>query len=232
MNKAVIFGLGAIVGAAGGSVATYFATKEMFAMQAAEEIERYAEHCEERIAKIKDTEDKWVEENMNESEFIPLTNDPNEDAINSNEGVKKYHHNDGISSKYGDNNIFTTKQSEKEKAEIKKVTKPEKIQKLIDEITEEEFLDQEGNEKQTLDIFLGDDEYIAAIWGYETDNEEDVEKRFGMTLGELIGEQNAKFDNLLSLVNPDEGIGQLYLRNNSLLMDVEIVIHDGREDDK
>lgn len=223
MNKSIIFCLGAVFGAGVGSAATYFIAKDYYEEREIRRLDEYAEHCDEKIERIM-LEAKGLnklEEEFDQPEEEPLTDDPNEDAINRNEGVKKYHHNDGISSKYGENNIFG--KTEKKDIQVQ--------QRLIDGITEEEFLEQEGNEKQTLDIFLGDDEYIAAIWGYETDNEEDAEKRFGKPLSEIIGKENADYDNLLSLIDPNEGIGQLYLRNNSLMMDVEIVIHDNREED-
>ena len=41
-NKLLYFGLGALFGAAGGSIATYFIVKEKIAAEAADEIEAYA----------------------------------------------------------------------------------------------------------------------------------------------------------------------------------------------
>ena len=54
MNKAVIFTLGALFGAGVGSCATYVIVKKTEEMRADEMIERYSEHAEERIQKIKD----------------------------------------------------------------------------------------------------------------------------------------------------------------------------------
>ena len=61
MNKSAYFAIGTILGAVGGSVATYFLTKEMFENYASEEIERYAEHCEERIARLTAGDDEKEE---------------------------------------------------------------------------------------------------------------------------------------------------------------------------
>lgn len=225
MDKKLYFVLGALIGAAGGSAATYFCCKGYFAERAAEEIEEYAEHCEERIERIRmefigaNIDDKEESEEDDEPE---KSDDPEEEAINRNEGVKKYHHQlDSISS-YGSNNIFTTPQSDKEK---------HVVSKMINEITEREFMEQEleGYEKQTFDIWLGDDEYIVALWGYGTDNEEDVQDHFGKPLEVLIGEENADYDALLSMCDADDHTGVLYFRNDAMKMDIEVAIHDSRE---
>lgn len=221
MKKILYFGIGAVLGAAGGSVATYFATKEMFAQQAAEEIEAYAEHCEERIERIRmESIGANVDDEESEEED---DDDPEEEAINRNEGVKKYHHQLESISSYGANNIFTTSQSEKEK---------HSVSKQINEITEREFMEQEleGYEKQTFDIWLGDDEDIFALWGYGTDNEEDVQDHFGKPLEVLIGEENADYDALLSMCDADDHTGVLYFRNDAMKMDIEVAIHDSREE--
>lgn len=227
MSKGLYFGLGAILGAAGGSVATYFLTKEMFAQQAAEDIEAYAEHCEERIERLtlemkgmKKMEEDF--DNDEESE-APLTNDPNEDAINRNEGVKKYHHSNGLESAYGTNQIF-----EKTEHKLK-----EKDSKLISDIDEDEFMNQEnGYEKQTIDVFLGDDKYMCGVWGYGTDNEDDADRKWGKPLEDLIGRSHT-YDELLSYCEGSEDdIGLAYVRNDEMMIEFELVIHDCREDDK
>ena len=237
MNKPIIFTLGAIVGAAGGSVATYFLTKEMFAQQAAEEIEAYAEHCEDRIENFKlkaygaEVEDK--EDNNGSESEAPLTNDPNEDAINRNEGVKKYHHNDGIDSMYSANKIFASSQNEKEKVEVKKEiheVAPVKESKLINDIDEEEWMRENGYTKQTLDIFLGDDEDIFGVWGYGTDTEEDADRKWGKPTEDIIGRHHT-YDELLSYCkDSDDGIGLAYVKNDELMIDFELVIHDNRDE--
>ena len=219
MNKSLYFALGTLVGAGAGSAATYFLVKDHFEQIAEDEIERYAEHCEERIARLTEGDDDEEEETEEPEEKKEL--DPEDEVINRNEGVKKYHHQlDSISS-YGANNVF-----------IKEEKKP-KDSKLINDIDEDEFMNNEnGYEKQTLDVFLGDDEYMCGIWGYDTDNEEDAEKKWNKKLGELIGSGHT-YDELLSYCKDSEdGIGLIYVKNDELMIDFELVIHDNREDDR
>lgn len=96
MNNGIIFALGALTGAAAGSVATYFVLKDKFEQEAAEEIEAYAQHAEERlqnyISSHYDVDD--LDEPEEDSEPVKSTNVPvkDEDAISQNPGVKKYHH--------------------------------------------------------------------------------------------------------------------------------------------
>lgn len=227
-QKIIYFALGLLVGAAGGATATYFVTKEMFAMQAAEEIEAYSEHCEERIEKIRLAHKAFHElEEMKEEQ---RSNDPEEEKIAHNEGVKKYHHDNGLNSKYGENNIFERAQSDKEREEIKQQIKDSKI---INDIDEDEFMNEEnGYEKQTIDVFLGDDKYMCGVWGYQTDNEDDVDRKWGKELPELIGESHT-YDELLSYCEgKEDGIGLVWVKNDEMKIDFELVIHDEREEDK
>lgn len=97
MNNSIIFALGALTGAAAGSVATYFVLKDKFEQEAAEEIEAYAQHAEERLQNYISShyEDDDVMNDPEEgSEPVKSTNVPvkDEDAISQNPGVKKYHH--------------------------------------------------------------------------------------------------------------------------------------------
>lgn len=227
-NKLLYFGLGALLGAAGGSVATYFIVKEKIAAEAADEIEAYAEHCEERIDRIKK---KMINKVFGAKEGPKEEKEETEDEkIENNKGVKKYHHYDGIVSKYGENNIFTGKQSDEERNEIKKQIKDSK---LINDIDEDEFMNNDnGYEKQTIDVFLGDDKYMCGVWGYQTDNEDDVDRKWGKPLEELIGTSHT-YEELLSYCERSEdGIGLAWVKNDEMMIDFELVIHDNREDDK
>lgn len=221
MDKSLYFALGTLVGAGAGSVATYLLVKDHFEQIADDEIERYAEHCEERIARLTEGDDDEEEEELKEPEPEGRDLDPEEEVINSNAGVKKYHHQlDSISS-YGANNIF-----------VKEVNKP-RDSKLINDIDEDEWMNNEnGYEKQTLDVFLGDDEYMCGIWGYGTDNEEDAEKKWNRNLGELIGSGHTYEELLTYCEDSEDGIGLAYVKNDELMIDFELVIHDNREDDK
>ena len=221
MKKGILyFVFGLVAGGAAGSTATYFLVKDKFAAEAEDEIEAYAEHCEERIARIR-ADHKLIETREEEKNKIL---DPEEEKIAHNEGVKKYHHDNGLASKYGEHSVF-----EKVKTNKKEV----KESKLIDEIDEDEFMNREnGYEKQTLDVFLGDDKYMCGVWGYGTDNEDDADRKWGKELPELIGESHT-YDELLSMTKKsDDGIGLMYVRNEELMIDFELVIHDNREDDK
>lgn len=212
-NKGIIFALGTIFGATGGSLITYFIVNK----KRDEELEEYAEHCDERIAKIR-REIKEIETKDDVEDLKDYSN-PEDDEINKNEGVKKYHHNlDGLHSKYGENNIFG-------KAKVN--------QKLIKEINEEEFMNNDnGYKKEVIDILLGDDSDIVGFWGYETDNEVFVDKKFNTDLKDLIGEEYYDYNYLLNLSDEEDGIGTLYIRNDSLMTEFEIIIHDFREEDK
>ena len=224
MNKKILyFAIGTLLGAAGGSTATYFIVKEKFAAEAEEEIEAYANHCEERLARIRE------DHKLVKSEKTETILDPEEEKIAHNEGVKKYHHNDGIASKYGDDRVF-----DKKPMISNYVEKEEKEDsKLIDEIDEDEVMNQEnGYEKQTIDVFLGDDKDMFGVWGYQTDNEDDVDRKWGKPLEDLIGRSHTYDELLASTEKADDGIGLMFIRNEEMKIDFELVIHDSREDDK
>ena len=213
MNKGIIFAFGVVAGAAGGSAATYYILKEKFQAEKDQEMEEMENYFEDRFQKrVKKLglvkKKKKTPEEVREDEVIA-----------SNKGVKKYHHQEDSISEYGaENKLFAKPKKEKES-------------KLMVEINEEEFLKpDEKYEKQTIDVWLGDDKDIVGIWAQGTDNEEWVEKRFGKPLPELIGK--ADYDYLLSYCDPNEDVGIAYVRNEEILTDFEVVIHDGREDDK
>ena len=222
MKKNILyFALGLMTGAGAGATATYFITKNILDTRHEEDLEAYADHCEERIARIR-TDHKTIETEQ-ESE-IPRSNDPEEEKIARNEGVKKYHHDNGLASKYGENHVFEKVTDKPEK---------EKDSKLISDIDEDEFMNQEnGYEKQTIDVFLGDDKYMCGVWGYGTDNEDDVDRKWGKPLEDLIGRSHT-YEELLTYCNKNEdGIGLAFVKNDELKIDFELVIHDDREDDK
>ena len=217
MNKSLCFILGIVTGGLLGTTATYLITKEKFAIENEEDMENYSKHCEERIAKYKE-ENEDLKNKLGlvkeTPDRIPILNDPEEEKIAHNEGVKKYHHDNGLSSKYGDTHIF------------------EKDNKLITDIDEDEFMNEgNGYEKQTIDVFLGDDKYMCGVWGYQTDNEDDVDRKWGKPLEDLIGRSHT-YDELLTYCKDDDGIGLAWIKNDEMKIDFELVIHDNREDDK
>ena len=222
MNKNILyFALGLVTGAGAGATASYFITKNILDARHEEDLEAYAEHCEERVARIRSF--TKIMEKAEEPEERH-SNDPEEEKIAKNEGVKKYHHDNGLSSKYGENHVFEKIADKPEK---------EKDSKLISDIDEDEFMNQEnGYEKQTIDVFLGDDKYMCGVWGYGTDNEDDVDRKWGKPLEDLIGRSHT-YEELLTYCNKHEdGIGLAFIKNEELKIDLELVIHDDREDDK
>lgn len=229
MNKSVLyFTLGLVTGAAAGATTTYFLTKEKFAAENDEDMEAYSEHCEERIARYKE-ENEELKRKIGLVKSDPngdaIMRDPEEEKIASNEGVKKYHHDNGLGSKYGENHVF-------EKIADKPEEK-EKDSKLINDIDEDEFMNTEnGYEKQTIDVFLGDDKYMCGVWGYQTDNEDDVDRKWGKPLEDLIGRSHTYEELLTYCEKSEDGIGLAWVKNDEMMIDFELVIHDDREDDK
>lgn len=232
MNKLLYFVSGLVLGAAGGTAVTYYVVNA----KRDEELEEYSEHCEERIEKFRKKYSGEEEQEAKREEPAVLTNDPEEEKIINNEGVKKYHVRPASESKYGENRVFTTNQSDKErktvKEEIDKSVK-EKDSKLIEDIDEYTYLnDFEPYTRNTIDVLLGDDADIVGFWGYQTDNEMFVEDKYGKDLSELVGIGKSDYDYLLGQVDDEDGVGHIYIRNNEIMVDFEVVIRDMREEDK
>lgn len=227
MKKELLYlTIGLLTGAGAGATATYLIVKEKFALENEEDMENYAEHCEERIARYKEeNEDLKKQLGVIKDPTVKVAEDPEEAKIARNEGVKKYHHENGLASKYGENHVF-------EKIADKPDEKEEKDSKLINDIDEDEFMRENGYEKQTIDVFLGDDKYMCGVWGYQTDNEDDVDRKWGKPLEDLIGRSHT-YDELLTYCEKSEdGIGLAWIKNDEMKIDFELVIHDNREDDK
>lgn len=224
-NKGIIFALGALIGAAGGSIGTYFLVKGRFEAERDEAIEEYAEHAEKRLERqieaLKGHSEEDVEEKPDHGRYKMESEveDPDERKINNNEGVKKYHHYDGDQlPEYASKRVFK-KYEEKPKV---------KESKLVNEISAEEF-EQENEDytKQTLDILLRLDDSYEAIWGYQTDNQTTCKAKFGKDLEEMFGTEI--IEQLLDATPADEGIGILYFRNDELMTDFELVLHSDEE---
>lgn len=221
-NKGIIFALGALIGAAGGSVGTYFLVKGRFEAERDEAIEEYAEHAEKRLEAFRERfeGDSEAEREENDPEVMDETDeDPDERKINNNEGVKKYHHYDGDQlPEYASKRVFK-KYEEKPKV---------KESKLVNEISAEEF-EQENEDytKQTLDILLRLDDSYEALWGYQTDNQTTCKAKFGKDLEEMFGTEI--IEQLLDATPVDGDIGVLYFRNDELMTDFELVLHCDEE---
>jgi len=232
MNKALYFVSGLVLGAAGGTAVTYYIVNA----KRDEELEEYGEHCEERIEKYRKKYSGEEEQEAKREEPAVLTNDPEEEKIINNEGVKKYHVRPASESKYGENRVFTTNQSDKERKAVKKEidkSVEEKDSKLIEDIDEDEYFnDFEPYARHVIDVLLGDDADIVGFWGYQTDNEMFVEDKYGKDLKELVGIGKSDYDYLLGQVDDEDGVGHIYIRNNEIMVDFEVVIRDMREEDK
>lgn len=233
MNKLLYFVSGLVLGAAGGTAVTYYVVNA----KRDEELEEYSEHCEERIEKYrKKYSSEELVDKIDEALGQKLTNDPEEEKIINNEGVKKYHVRPTSESKYGENRVFTTNQSDKERKAVKKEidkSVEEKDRKLIEDIDEDTYLnDFEPYTRHTIDVLLGDDADIVGFWGYQTDNEMFVEDKYGKDLKELVGISKSDYDYLLGQVDDEDGVGHIYIRNNEIMVDFEVVIRDMREEDK
>lgn len=220
MDKTLTFVLGLLTGVAAGSTATYFLVKRIIEDRAAEEIEMYAEHCEERIRRLTnkfedDEEEEAMDDKPEESDEDP--------EIKNNEGVKKYHHYSGPLSSDGDRSVFKDEKKEKEVTtdEVIKKWAEEDAENQIFEASEEDFLKDDDYNKETLDYFFyGDSE--ATYWGYNTDNQETIGEKYGRTLSELIG-NSSKW--LIDYTDED-GTGAVYFRNDKFKTIFEIIIHD------
>lgn len=221
-NKGIIFALGALIGAAGGSVGTYFLVKGRFEAERDEAIEEYAEHAEKRLEALRERFEgiSEAEREENDPEVMDETDeDPDERKINNNEGVKKYHYYDGDQlPEYASKRVFKKYEEKPAKKESK----------LVNEISAEEFeKENEDYTKQTLDILLRLDDSYEALWGYQTDNQTTCKAKFGKDLEEMFGTEI--IEQLLDATPADEGIGILYFRNDELMTDFELVLHSDEE---
>jgi hypothetical protein len=234
MNKALYFVSGLVLGAAGGTAVTYYVVNA----KRDEELEEYGEHCEERIEKYrkKYSGEESADNEEKDDSAERHCQDPEEEKIINNEGVKKYHVRPTSESKYGENRVFTTNQSDKERKTVKKEidkSVEEKDSKLIEDIDEDMYLnDFEPYTRHTIDVLLGDDADIVGFWGYQTDNEMFVEDKYGKDLKGLVGISKSDYDYLLGQVDDEDGVGHIYIRNNEIMVDFEVVIRDMREEDK
>lgn len=219
MNKTLVFILGLLTGAAAGSAGTYFLVKQRCEDRAAEEIEMYAEHCEERIRRYAEKDNSEEESDEEASEMVDDSEEDEE--IKNNEGVKKYHYYNNENNGMTVNQLFEKEDKTVTAEEIKKKWEEEDSKAGISEIGEEDFLNDEDFDKQTIDYFFeGDKE--NAYWGYGTDNQTLVEAKFGKPLKGLIGNAYA----WLIDYTDESGIGAVYFRNSEMNTDFEVIIHD------
>ena len=210
MNKGIIFGIGFIVGAISGGVGTYFIYKDKLANEAADIIDQYAEHCDEKIRALLDNDEE-------EEETEDVSDESNIDQdIQNNEGVKKYHKDLKLSTE----NPY--------KEEVNKVTEgekalaEEKAGKIIKnkpyQIDEEQFIKEaQSYDKVTLEYFCGNDTLIVS------DNEEIAEVAYNVGREELIGEVWRLGQDYIPEGKED---GVVYVRNDNMSIDFEVIVYD------
>ena len=195
MNNKIIFAAGLGLGAAIGSVATYFLTRSHFMNVCDDTIDEYADQCKERIDAIVDYYEggKDAEETLEEDESAP---EPEE--FRDNAGVKKYHHY--VEASFGSSNVQSvfSKDNVKEvagavrfKTEEEKVTEGQK-----DILRRPELDDVPGVEELDSEEFdlLDDDEYTRVYLKYDankdelkTNDDEIAEAAYAKSRSELIG---------------------------------------------
>ena len=205
MDKSIIFLLGVVAGAIGGSTATYFIVKDKIYNEAAEIVEQYAQHCEDRISKFSQGEDT-----IKDPEEEPESSDP----IDKNEGVKKYHRDLTSENTY--------------KKEIEKVTEGEKalvaekegniVVNKPYEITEEQYsLEAQQYDKITLEYYCEDDMLMC------TEPEQMAETFFNTGREELIGEVWRLGQDYIP---EGKDAGAVYVRNDNMSIDFEVIVYD------
>ena len=212
MNKGIIFLLGFVAGAIGGGTATYFVVKDKIENDAAEIIEEYAQHCEDRIAKYSQQDNS---EEVSEPEI-----EEESDEISRNEGVKKYHSGNVPETLNGVSNLY--------KKEIDKVTEgekalaEEKAGKVIENkpyvISEEQFSHEaEAYDKVTLEYYCEDDMLMVV------EPEEQAEVAYNVGREELIGDCWRLGQDW---IEEGKDAGAVYVRNDNMSIDFEVIVYD------
>lgn len=223
MDKRLVFLLGVLTGGAAGATAAYFITRNRIIDQTNDILDQYAEDCKQKIQEIED----YYEGNLGDVEDLddesdePKNLDP---EVANNDGVKKYHHYAGGFGEDSAQKVFSHVKMEDEE-----VTEGEKALKAdvslddvsgIEEITEDDFLNDEENDPVTLDYDFNNDKLY---WGYGTDNEEEAETRFNKSREEIIGKIWRWATDYIK--DPDEGTGAAYVRNENLGKIFEVIVH-------
>lgn len=227
MKNFVVYLLGVATGVVGGGIATYYYTKNKFESQAEEEIEAYAEYAESKIEHMK---------GLISAEEITEEPERNDDEVQKNEGIKKYHHQEESISSLMERKPFGKKETEEKEMAG---TWDQPTDDII-EINDEDFLktyiadgSTDPYEKVTLDlVWTGeeeDDEWDNHLyWGYGTDNEclAMIKPEYKTcSISDILG-QVWRWCN--DYVKDDEGVGSFYVRNHNLKQDIECVVHDMR----
>ena len=179
MNKGIIFALGALTGAAAGSAATYFVLRDTFEQRAADEIEAYAQHAEERLQNYisshyedDNLDDEPEDPTISKSADVPVKDD---DAISQNPGVKKYHHYQSGFMPEEDKNVTKGQEDILKRPQLEDVTG-------VEEIGEDDF--DNLDDLQYTKVYL---QYDANEDKLTTNEGELAEEAYAKTRHELIG---------------------------------------------
>lgn len=234
MNKGIIFAAGAFVGAAAGSIITFFAVKNHFEDKAAEAIMDYSEYADNKIQEALDS----LHDEEEDEEPIHRVQDNRAWSEEDEAPIKKYHHYVPEKQTLISNGIFA-----KEKDEVKKVTEGEKALQEnparfddpeIVEISEDKY--QEIMSKPPIEGWSADDlTYLypqdELYWGYGTDNEELAEKHYGVGRETIIGQI---WRWATDYTDNESGVGYAYIDNSKLkkVFNIEVIVDLDLEEDE
>jgi len=213
MNKGVIFTLGAIVGAAIGSVGTYFIVKDRMEEAVAEEIDNYIQYFNNKQQK--------------RSENIETQSENAKEESTEKKIYKYYKGGDfenPVKKSVEDNKVTEGDKAFKEHSKFE----PEITNRSnnLEEIEEEEFESDETYEKENLTLLVPQDELY---FGYNTDNQELAESHYNVGREALIGQM---WRWATDYTNNESGVGTAYIRNHALkkLFEVTVIVDLTLED--
>lgn len=241
MNKGVIFAVGAAIGAAAGSIATYFIVKNHFDEVAADAIERYAEYAENKIQEALDRlhDDSVDDDEDEEDDSAPRTKDNRAWSEEDEAPIKKYHHYVPEQQILSANSIFV---KNKGKGGEKGMTEGEKAllenphrfdDPNIIELDEDHYQELVRNPEEVdedLLVYLYPQDELW--WNYDDhDHRELAEVHYNLGREKIVG-QTWRW--ATDYTGNDSGIGYCYLNNLYLdkILNVEVIVDLDLEEDE
>lgn len=230
------FYIGLFIGAAVGSVGTYFATRKMFALKASDAIESYAQFAEERIAKL---EEKYKtgekEEEAEKSEADDDDSEPEQhERVTEDVVIKKYHQyapqfdfdkrnesmDKNVLNEVKENISNAVNEHTKKALERKYNDVPDYIVEVdSDEFLESSIEEHDSYERVSLDFLFPQNELY---WGYDTDCQEEAETHYNEEREDLIGQC---WRWATDYTDNQTGTGSAYIRNDKLKVYFEVQFH-------